>query len=509
MDDSLEKQPVPPTAFDEAEQEVRSYEGDSTTIGIFRKFEQFAAHTLKAEIRGIDKVPPQLQTDTSYINGATMWLGGNMVVATFSLGALGITTFGLSFWDAVLTLIFFTYLGAFFVALYSTFGPKLGLRQMPMSRFWFGHITIRAVSFLNCIACIGWTAVNTMVSAQMLHTVNNGGLPAWGGVLVITLISFFVSFFGYKVVHHFERWAWVPTFAIFIIIAVRMAKSHTFVSNPMATGATEAGDVLSFGGTVFGFATGWCSYASDYTVYKPANSNRLKVFFSVLLGETFAILFAGILGIACATGTLTSERFANNYEVNSIGGLIYAVLVEDSLHGFGQFCVVVLSLSTVSNNIPNLYSLGLSAQTVWSGFHRVPRIVWTIIGCGVSVAIAIPAYYEFSSVMTNFMDLIGYWLAFYSAIALSEHYIYRGGLRNYNAEDYNDKSKLPIGLAALFGCCCGVAGAVVGMNQVWYIGPLARKIGEFGGDIGFELSFGFAFVGFNLTRWAELKYFGR
>jgi NCS1 nucleoside transporter family len=505
--ESLEKQPVPAAGFDDAP-EVESFE-HVRTLGVFRKFEHFAQHTLKAEIRGIDRVPPELQTDTSYLNGATMWMGGNMVVATFSVGCLGITVFGLNFWDSVLTIIFFTLLGGFFVALWSTFGPRLGLRQMPMSRFWFGHVTVRFVALLNCIACIGWTAVNTMVSAQMLHTVNNGGLPAWGGVLVITLLSFFVSFFGYKVVHHFERWAWVPNFIIFIIVAVRMGKSHAFVSNPLASGPTEAGNVLSFGGTVFGFATGWSTYASDYTVYKPANSNRVKIFFSVYLGETLSIMFVSILGAACATGTLTSSRFLDNYNENSVGGLLYAVLVEDSLHGFGQFCMVVLSLSTISNNIPNLYSLGLSAQTVWSGFHRVPRVIWTCIGCGVSVAIAIPAYYDFANVMSDFMDLIGYWLAFYSAIVISEHYLYRKRLSNYIPEDYCDKSKLPIGISALFAVCCGITGAVVGMDQVWWIGPLARKIGEYGGDIGFELSFAFAFVAYTGTRWLELKYTGR
>jgi purine-cytosine permease-like protein len=46
----------------------------------------------------------------------------------------------------------------------------------------------------------------------------------------------------------------------------------------MGVGKSEAGSVLSFAASVFGFATGWTSYAADYTVYQPATQNRVKVF---------------------------------------------------------------------------------------------------------------------------------------------------------------------------------------------------------------------------------------
>ena len=44
------------------------------------------------------------------------------------------------------------------------------------------------------------------------------------------------------------------------------------------------------------------------------------------------------------------------------------------------------------------------------------------------------------------------------------------------------------------------------MNQTWYSGVIGRRIGEFGGDIGFELAIGFAFIGFNVARYFEKKY---
>jgi NCS1 nucleoside transporter family len=509
----VEKQAYPPQVdYDDDDYNAPSFpDTEIKEYKVFRRFDQIASQ-FHAEIRGIERVPDSERTDLSYWNAASMWMGGNMVVATFAIGCLGVTVFGLTFWDSFLTIIFFNLLGALPVAYYSTFGPQFGLRQMVLSRFWFGYQGVRFIAFLNCIACIGWTAVNTMVSAQMLHTVNNGSVPPWAGCLVIVFGSVFVSFFGYRIVHAFEKFSWIPNFAIFIVVAVRMSKSGAFTYGTLGSGPTEAGGVLSFGGTIFGFATGWSSYAADYTCYMPKSTSRVKVFFFVLAGLCFPLFFAMILGAACATGTLTNQSFLDNYEANSVGGLLYAILVENSLHGFGQFCQVLLALSTISNNIPNLYSLGLSAQTVWSGFRKVPRIVWTLFGCGASLALAIPAYFHFAEVITDFMDLIGYWLAFYSAIIVSEHFIYRKNkLSNYNPDDYEDKNRLPIGIAAMFAICCGIAGAVVGMSQVWYVGVLAKKIGNpiFGGDIGFELAFGFAFTGYNLIRWYELKKFGR
>lgn len=166
-------------------------------------------------------------------------------------------------------------------------------------------------------------------------------------------------------------------------------------------------------------------------------------------------------------------------------------------------------MSTVCNNIPNMYSIGLGAQAFWSKFERIPRVVWTVAGNFLTLAICIPAYYVFADVVDNFMNLIGYYLAIYDAIALSEHFIHRRGFGGYNIEDYDNKSKLNPGLAGAFAFCCGCAGVAIGMDQTWYVGVVGRKIGEFGGDIGFELAAGFSFIAYNITRPIEKKYMGR
>lgn len=495
---------------------IESYErlleetGPSDSREVKVSFVDKLAAKINAETKGIDLVTDDEKTDDSLLNAASMWFSANMVIASFSLGALGITTFGLSFFQCIMVIVFFSLLGGLPVAFFSLFGVKLGLRQMVLTRFLLGNYGSRIFAFINMVACVGWGAVNIMASAQLLHIVNNGALPPWAGCLILVLCTVLVTFFGYKVIHAYEKWSWVPNVAVFIAIICRMAMLKTFTWGHTVGGPTTAGNVLSFGGTIFGFASGWTTYASDYTVYQPRNANLTRIFFGILIGVMTPLTFAIILGAACATGTLTDPSWNALYQSDSVGGLVYAILVKDSLHGFGQFLCVVLALSTVANNIPNMYSVAMSAQAFTSYTMKIPRVVWTIVANFVCLAICIPAYYKFSSVMSNFMNLIAYYLAIYEAMCLSQHFIWNKG--NFYAVDYtryNDKSAYPWGLAGVFGFCCGVAGVVVGMGQEWYFGPVGRLIGDNGGDVGFELGAGFAFIGFNLMRPIEIKYLGR
>lgn len=48
-----------------------------------------------------------------------------------------------------------------------------------------------------------------------------------------------------------------------------------------------------------------------------------------------------------------------------------------------------------------------------------------------------------------------------------------------------------------------------GMVTTWYIGPIAKKIGEYGGDVANELALVFTLIAYIPLRKLELKKFGR
>lgn len=491
----------------ETEPEYVIENSEETKLNFFNRI----AVSLKAETKGIDPVTEEEQTDNSILNAASMWFSANMVIAAYALGGLGPLIYGLNFGQSVLVIIFFNILGLLPVAFFSVFGSQLGLRQMVLSRFLIGNVTARIFALINVIACVGWGVVNTIVSAQLLNMVNQDGskAPLWAGCIIIVGCTILVTFFGYNVIHSYEKWSWVPNFAVFLVIIARLKISGNFTSGPWTSGPTTAGSVLSFGSAVFGFATGWTTYASDYTVYMPKSINKTKVFFSVVAGLTFPLFFCMILGAAAACAAVNNPIWGDYYSQNSMGGLTYAILVPNSLHGFGEFCCVLLAMSTVANNIPNMYTIALSAQAMYEPFAKVPRVVWTMAGNVAVLAISIPACYFFTGFMENFMNSIGYYLAIYSAIALTEHFVFKKGFKGYDVDNWDKWDRLPIGIAGTSALVVGAFGVALGMDQTYWVGEIARKIGEHGGDIGFELGASWAFIVYIILRPIEIKKFGR
>src|SRR2546430_17493713 len=91
------------------------------------------------------------------------WCAANMVVSSCAIGALAVPVFGLGFVDSLLTIFFINLLGTIPVAFFSTFGPRFGMRQMILSRFFFGYYGVKVIAVFNCLACLGWSAVNVIV----------------------------------------------------------------------------------------------------------------------------------------------------------------------------------------------------------------------------------------------------------------------------------------------------------------------------------------------------------
>ncbi|KAI0443229.1 purine-cytosine permease [Xylaria telfairii] len=475
---------------------------------LYARLQAFAGQ-YGVEQRGIERVPNDQRTDSSMSQVGTLWLSTNMTVSSFAIGALAIPIFQLGYVDSALTIIFVNILGILPVCLFSTFGPRFGLRQVVLSRFYFGYYGAKLVACFNILACVGWSAVNIIVGAQLIHAINHE-IPGYAGILVIAFSTLLICAFGYKLVHLYERWSWIPSFIIFLIVLGIFARSGDFdAKSLLASGAAEAGAVLSFAASVFGFATGWTAFAADYTVYQPMDTPRTPVFFWTFAGLLFPLVFTELLGAAVATAITSNLAYHDAYSASGVGGLLALILVP-TLGRFGEFCVVVLALSIIANNCPNIYSVSLSLQVLAHTTERVPRFIWTGVGTIVYIAIAIPAYDHFEAALENFLLLVGYWLAIYEGVSLTEHFVFRRGLKGYRAEDYANRKMLPPSFAAISACVAGVAGAVLGMAQAWFTGPVGRLCGaKRGGDIGFELAFSFTTIAYLGLRGLEMWYVGR
>lgn len=445
------------------------------------------------ETHGIERVSPKARAHMRIRDNFTMWLSANLVLSTVALGALSTNVFGLGFWDSIAVILVFNALGVLPVAFFSTLGPKLGLRQMTISRFSFGWVGAAIMAVFNVAACIGWSAVNVIIGGQLLAAVSGGAIPRWLGILIIAALTTVVSIYGYRYVHRYERYAWIPMAIIFLIIAVISVPQVQIVPTP-AFGATEIAGLLSFGGAIYGFATGWSSYAADYNVNQPENTPARRVFWMTYLGVFTACVLLETLGMSLTTIPALNGKG---------GGELLAGAVAP-LGGFGVLIVGILALSVVANNIPNDYSLALSTQVISRSFQRVPRWAWTLAGSIVYVLISLPAASNFDITLEGFLLIIAYWLGPWSIILILEHFVYRRGV--YDADDWNTRSRLPTGWAAILAMAAGLIGVYLGAAQVYFVGPVAGLVNKpFGMDVGFELGVILAAVTYLILRPIERR----
>src|SRR5579883_309721 len=184
------------------------------------------------ERHGIERVSPETRTHVRIFDNFTMWLSANLVISTIALGALASQAFFLGFWDSLAVILVFNALGVLPPAIFSTLGPRLGLRQMTISRFSFGWVGGIVMALFNVAACIGWSAVNVIIGGQLVAALSGGVIPSWGGILIIAALTTLVSIYGYKYVHRYERYAWIPMAIIFLILLVIAGPKMSMVPTP-------------------------------------------------------------------------------------------------------------------------------------------------------------------------------------------------------------------------------------------------------------------------------------
>lgn len=301
-----------------------------------------------AEIRGVERVPEDKRVDTNWTSPLTMFLSPSMSIAALSTGMLGPTFYKLDFRTCVLVIVFWSIIGSMAVGFFATFGARFGLRQQMLSRYFTGNVMGRIFALFNVISCCGWNAVNILPSVQMLASI--GPLPPWAGCIILVVVTCMVALLGYKAIHIYERYSWIPNFIIYLIVIARLTMSGNFTWGTMESGTQTAGNVLNFISTVFGYTAGWSSSSADFFVYMPSETPSWKIFGCMVVGLSTPCIFTLTLGAACAMGTLRDPTWKTAFDDGSVGGLVNMILNVNNLHGFGRFCMVVLGLSSIANN---------------------------------------------------------------------------------------------------------------------------------------------------------------
>ena len=213
-----------------------------------------------------------------------------------------------------------------------------------------------------------------------------------------------VAFFGYNLVHSFERYAF-PVLAIIFLIAsvVILTKAHPGAGHHAIPGAF----LLTFGAS-FGYAVGWNPYASDYTRYfKPDTSRRAD-----RPGGPGSALFlscAVLEIVGAAVGTAVSADKALADPTGGLTGLLATPLADLTL--------LAIALGAVSANVLNIYSGALSFTAIGIKLPLSLRRAIVALGFGaIGFFLAWSGLHDAGSKYENFLLIIAYWIGPWLAV---------------------------------------------------------------------------------------------
>ncbi|KAK4937283.1 hypothetical protein LTR10_022040 [Elasticomyces elasticus] len=498
---------VPTSHSDDGVGEIRSYD----QMSFLQKLQTYSLHLdkkLHIESRGIDRcLPEDRNLKLNYVDMMLLWFSCSAVISTVATGLLaGPSWLGLSVTDGFLAVFFGTVLGAACAAFMGTFGPRTGLRQIILTRFSFGWYGSRLVALVNVITELGWCLVGVVVGGQILAYISNGSCPVVVGIIILSILSFVIAGFGYNIVHFYERYAFIPGFIATIILCAVGAKHYDPGAPSLYSGTTLAGNWLTMFTICFGSASGFLPIASDYYITYPDTTPRWKTFSLTWIGIVVPMVFFQSVGLAIGSALGTNEDWVDVYYDQGYGALIGTVLKP--VHGFGTFLMVIFFLGLVGNNIPNTYSAGLSIQALSPRLAVIPRLIWTLLGVIIYTVCGVAGRGNLMTIISNFLSVIGYWTSALFIIVLEEDLIFRRK-SGYDFDSYITPHKLPWGAAAVMSFLLGIVGAVLGMNQTWYVGVVARQIGSMGGELGVFFVFIFAGCSYPVLRYLERRFSGR
>jgi NCS1 nucleoside transporter family len=397
------------------------------------------------------------------------WTSPNLEFATIFVGVLAVAVFGLGFWQAVLAIVIGSALGAITQGLLSVRGPSLGVPQMVISRLGFGYWGNALPAGLNAItAGIGWFAVNSVSGAFALNTLTH--MPKALCLVIVVVVQVAVAFFGYNLVHAFERYAF-PVLAIIFAIAsvIILTKSHPGA----ASHGGGIGGFLLTTSAAYGYAVGWNPYASDYTRYFRPETSKRAIALWPGLGLFLSCAILEIVGAA----SVTAGGNALGQPTGAFTGHLPTAIADLTL--------LAIALGAVAANVLNIYSGALSFVAMGVKLPLALRRAIVALAFGViGFIVALFGLHNAGSKYEDFLLVIAYWIAPWLAVVFTDQYLRRG--KDVEALLFDTKH---VSLAGPISMLVGMGISIwLFSNQTDYVGFVPTRVPAVG-DITFAAGF--------------------
>ncbi len=348
------------------------------------------------ESKGLAQVAPEESYGKpSHLFG--LWMAVNVEFATITTGAIATGVFGLSVQDAVLAIVSANVIGCLLLGLFSTFGVDYGMPMMIICERWFGRFGNRLLSLLTVLNGFSWFAINTVIGAYFIRHVLGVGLVV--GIVGLTAVQVLIAIIGHAFIIKAEKMFFWFLSAVFAVLTV-MTLAHMPqlpVANPgkLALVGGRSGAFLLTVSIMLSWLGGWILFSGDYSRYLRYQADRTalkrRVFWNACLGCFVSSTWLEILG-AILGGTLVLKTPAD----------LFAPWLPI---WFRAPLVIAIVVGTISPNVLNIYSAGLSALA--SGV-RLKQWQAALLTGGIGFLIALMTYRNFYRNYELLLFFLGY-----------------------------------------------------------------------------------------------------
>jgi nucleobase:cation symporter-1, NCS1 family len=138
--------------------------------------------------RDLAPTPLDRRTWSTY-NIAALWIGMSVVITTYTL-ASGLMTQGMTWWQAMLTILLGNVIVLIPMVLNAHAGTKYGISFPVLCRAAFGTRGANVPALLRAVVACGWFGIQTWIGALALNVLLTAAWPGWAGVTGGVAIAF-------------------------------------------------------------------------------------------------------------------------------------------------------------------------------------------------------------------------------------------------------------------------------------------------------------------------------
>ena len=443
-------------------------------------------NTFGVETKGIAQVTSE-EAHGKPSNLFGLWMAVNVEFATITTGAIATGVFGLSVMDAIVAILAANVIGCLLLGLFSTYGVDYGLPMMILCERWFGRFGNRVLSFLNFLNGFSWFGINTVIGAYFVFRVLGIGLVP--GIVGLTVIQVLIAIVGHDFIIKAEKAFFYFLTVVFLILSVLTAMHlpHLPVANPkkLAEVGGVSGAMLLTMSIMLSWLGGWILYSGDYSRYLCYREDRAaikrRVFWNAALGCFISSTWLEIVGAF-------------------IGGAVALDSPSDLISAwiplwFRAPLIIAIVIGTISPNVLNIYSAGLSALA--SGI-RIKQYQAAILTGVAGLIISLLGYQHFYKNYELILFFLGYVVFPRFPVMVVGHLWPR-------AARWSGLDVTTMGFASwLIGVLCSVPF----WNQYpVFVGPFAHAHPEFG-DISFfvgTFAAAVAYLGLTVSQRVAVK----